>query len=72
MPSLETLGSQFKGRVPVWYVTPSICAPLSGCAPAHFSAHGTDELPEEYWPKMIKLGVSKVRPAPLPFDLSLN
>jgi hypothetical protein len=25
------------------------------------SAHGTDELPEEYWPKMIKLGVTKVR-----------
>lgn len=27
------------------------------------SAHGTDELPEEYWQKMIKLGVSKVSPA---------
>lgn len=27
------------------------------------SAHGTDELPEEYWPKMIGLGVTKVRPS---------
>lgn len=32
------------------------------------SAHGTDELPEEYWQKMIKLGVSKVSPAALSIE----
>jgi fructose-bisphosphate aldolase class II len=24
------------------------------------SAHGTDELPDEYWPKMIAQGVTKI------------
>jgi fructose-bisphosphate aldolase class II len=24
------------------------------------SAHGTDELPDHYWPDMIKLGVTKI------------
>jgi len=41
MDLLETLASQFKGRIP-------ICA------------HGTDELPDHYWPDMIKLGVTKI------------